>query len=75
MTKETQAPQDNQFGTFGGIFTPSISTILCVVMMLLVVGNGEGDELGAVASILTMFFLFTDGMTNFATFVELRCTT
>lgn len=45
-------------------------TLVMTLIVLLVAGNGEGDALGAVASILTMFFLFTYGMTNFAAFVE-----
>ena len=39
--------------------------------VLLIAGNGEGGGgLEAVASVLTMFFLFTYGMTNAAAFIE-----
>jgi amino acid transporter len=32
--------------------------------------HGEGDGLNAVASVITMFFLYTYGMTNMAAFIE-----
>lgn len=45
-------------------------TLGLTVAVLVGAGGGQGDALTAVASILTMFFLFTYGMTNFAAFVE-----
>ena len=47
------------------------ATYALSVLVLVVAGNGSGGAaLNAVASLLTMFFLYTYGMTNMAAFVE-----
>ncbi len=46
-------------------------TLLVTVVVLGIAGNAsEGSMLEAVAAVLTMFFLFTYGMTNMAAFIE-----
>lgn len=46
-------------------------TLVMTVAILVLAGNGEGGgALNIVASVLTMFFLFTYGMTNAAAFIE-----
>lgn len=46
-------------------------TLVMTFGVLLIAGDGGGgDALNAVASVLTMFFLFTYGMTNIAAFIE-----
>ena len=46
-------------------------TLVMTVVVLVVAGDGGGGgALNAVASVLTMFFLFTYGMTNAAAFIE-----
>lgn len=46
-------------------------TLVMTIGVLFIAGNGSGGgALNAVASVLTMFFLFTYGMTNFAAFIE-----
>ena len=52
-----------------------ILTAIMTFLVLLWAGNGqstdgESDPLDAVANILTMFFLYTYGMTNWAAFIE-----
>jgi solute carrier family 12 sodium/potassium/chloride transporter 2 len=53
MNKKIKPPADAKFGTFKGVFTPSILTILGVIMYLRfgwVVGNG--GLIGAIAVVL-----------------------
>ncbi len=46
-------------------------TLLITIVVLAIAGNAsEGSMLEAVAAVLTMFFLFTYGMTNMAAFIE-----
>lgn len=46
-------------------------TLLITIIVLGIAGNAsEGSMLEAVAAVLTMFFLFTYGMTNMAAFIE-----
>jgi amino acid transporter len=44
---------------------------IATVIVLVISGNGEGGgALNAIASVVTMFFLYTYGMINFAAFIE-----
>ena len=48
-----------------------VLTLLLTLTVLLWAGNkSEGGALNAVASVITMFFLYTYGMTNLAAFIE-----
>ena len=45
-------------------------TFIMTLVVLVMSGDGTGGSLNAVATILTMFFLYTYGMTNLAAFTE-----
>lgn len=47
-----------------------ILTCMMTVAVLIIAGDGGGGALNIVANVLTMFFLFTYGMTNVAAFIE-----
>lgn len=58
-------------GVHGEPRRPLILTFAVTLVTLLLSGSGEGGRaLNAVAVIVTMFFLYTYGMTNLAAFVE-----
>ena len=47
-----------------------LTYVMTLVVLLIASGNSEGGALNAVAAVLTMFFLYTYGMTNMAAFIE-----
>ncbi len=47
-----------------------LTYVMTLAVLLIAGGDSEGSALNAVAAVLTMFFLYTYGMTNMAAFIE-----